>query len=308
MLLSKERRSSLLALFIAFLMALTAWYMVSRRDRVEIQVDVTLAYHGLPDNLIITDGLANKLMVRLRGPAALLQSISPALLTRSVDLSGVKRGVNFLPLVRDSFKAQFRAFEILQIYPQRLMLKAENVLERTVPVALKWETPLHGKVLQGGNVTVTPELVSIRGAESIVSSLDSIPVSIYLDPEKAGQAIRQDIPLEVPPLVLARPASIRVDYTITSGRKTLSRTFPIRLEGVKSELYSIAPEKVTVELEVPEALAEDRKYLNSLEVFVLPPPLDAGKDVFVPLHFRAPEGMRVLEPGARSVQVQRKDE
>ena len=76
MIFSKNSRKAphLLSLLVAFAVAVGMWYVVSVRDRLEVQLEVGIEYNGIPSGLVVTDGLVSKVQVRLRGPEILLRS------------------------------------------------------------------------------------------------------------------------------------------------------------------------------------------------------------------------------------------
>ena len=78
MIFSKNSRKAphLLSLLVAFAVAVGMWYVVSVRDRLEVQLEVGIEYNGIPSGLVVTDGLVSKVQVRLRGPEILLRSIN----------------------------------------------------------------------------------------------------------------------------------------------------------------------------------------------------------------------------------------
>ena len=44
----------------AFAVAVGMWYVVSVRDRLEVQLEVGIEYNGIPPGLVVTDGLVSK--------------------------------------------------------------------------------------------------------------------------------------------------------------------------------------------------------------------------------------------------------
>ena len=129
------------------------WYMVSVRDRLEAQFDVNLDYYGIPANLVITDGLITKATVRLRGPETLLRSVTQRKLIQAVNLSNIKKGTTVVPLTAEHLGPGFRAFELIDVQPPRIVIKADNLLERSVPVRAIVDSPL-----KGGALTPTSQL------------------------------------------------------------------------------------------------------------------------------------------------------
>ncbi len=291
----------LAALCVAFVM----WYVVSVRDRLEAQVEVNIDYYGIPPNLVITDGLISKIMVRIKGSETLLRAMSRDRLTEAIDLSKIKKGVTSVPLGGDELGPRFRAFDIVDIQPPRILITADTLMERNVPLRTVVDSPLRGGALTVENVTVSPATVVLRGPEEVISNISSLPLTILLDPRAAGTTVKQNLTLETPSLVTAQPPTVRVGYTITSGRTVITRKCNIRVAGDADHNYEVSPSTITVMVEVPEALAKSSAYLNQLEVSVVPPPMDGGESRPVKPRFRLPEGMTLLNPSGEDVIVKR---
>lgn len=139
-----RRAPHLVSLLVAVLTAVGMWYVVSVRDRLEAQVEVSIDYYGIPPNLVVTDGLISKVQVRLRGPETLLRSIPQQKLTQAVDLSGIKKGVTVVPLSGENMGPAFRAFELVDVQPPRIVIKADTLMERSVPLRAIVDSPLRG--------------------------------------------------------------------------------------------------------------------------------------------------------------------
>lgn len=299
------RTPHLLSMLLAVILATAMWYVVSVRERREAQVEVNIDYYGIPKNLVVTEGLVSKIIVRLKGPETLLRSIPRERLTQTIDLSGIKKGVTIVPLGKDELGSAFRAFDLVDIQPPRIVVKADTILERIAHVSTIVDSPLRGDALTVENKSIFPATVTIRGPESVVSSLNNIPAIIKLDPKAAGTTVQQNITLDTPSLVTASPASVRVRYTITSGRTVISRTCRISVKSDAQHHYIVTPAEITVLAEVPDALAKSAGYLKQLEVSVIPPEMEIGDSKKVKPSFRLPEGMTLLNPPADEVTVQR---
>ncbi|MBE6442144.1 MAG: YbbR-like domain-containing protein [Desulfovibrio desulfuricans] len=300
---SYRRPPHLLSMLLALVIAVGMWYMVSVRDRLEVQIDVNLDYIGIPSNLIVTDGLINKVTVRLRGPETLLRSVTQRNLSQAVDLSSIKKGTTVVPLAAEHLDARLRAFELIDVQPPRIVVKADNVMERSVPIRAVVESPLRNGALTVENVSVTPAAVLLRGPERIISEITGVPLVIMLDPKAAGSTVRRTIALDTPSLVTPVPASVKVQYTITSGRTVVTRRCKVEFAGGPRRQYELVPQEIDVMVEVPEALAKNSRYLNEMEVSVALPDIPPGESAKTPLHFKLPEGMTLLNPLAEEVTV-----
>lgn len=111
----------------------------------------------------------------------MLRSIPQQRLTQAVDLSDIKKGVTVVPLGGDNLGPTFRAFELVDIQPPRIVIKADTLMERSVPLRTIVDSPLRGGALTVENVSVSPATVVLRGPEDVVSDISSVPLTIMLD-------------------------------------------------------------------------------------------------------------------------------
>lgn len=295
-----------LSLLVAILAAVSMWYAVSVRDRLEAQIEVNIDYVGIPADLVVTDGLINKITVRLSGPETLLRAVTQQRLTQAVNLSDIKKGTTVVPLSGDNLGPSLRAFELVDVQPPRIVVKADTLLERSVPLRTVVDSPLRSGALTIENVSVSPATVVLRGPESVVSNISGLPLTIMIDPTAAGTTVHQTVVLDTPSLVTATPSSVKVQYTITSGRTVVSRQCTVEPAVDGRRLYVVEPAEVTVLVEVPDALAKNARYLGQIEVSVVPPDLEPGMSAKAALRYRLPEGMTLLNPPLEEVNVTRK--
>lgn len=297
--------SNILIMLMSVICATAMWYMVSVRDRLEAQLDVNLDYQGVPANLIITKGLESKVTIRLRGPETLLRTIPREMVRKTIDLSAIKKGENTVPLGSKQFIPEFRAFDLIDIQPPRIDITADTLMERSVRVKAKVESPLGGKALTIEGVSVNPGTVILKGPESIISKMTEIPVILQADAKSVGIQQNKTITLDTPGLVTSIPSAVDVRYTITSGRTVLTRICKITVAGAISHIYETDPKELTVRVEVPDAMVKDAAYLNQLEATVVPPDMTNGQTLKLKPRFRMPEGMSFATQPDKEVTVTR---
>lgn len=292
-----------LLLALAFLSALAMWYTVTVRDRLNVQLDIRLDYKNIPDNLIVMDGLLNKVTVRIRGPQTLVRAINPQDLSQVINLSQIKKGSNVIPLVSEKLESNIRAFEVVEVVPPRLILEVDALIERALPVKPALKSLLNGSALTVDGMAVVPPNVTVRGPESMVSSMRHVNLNIPLDPNAAAGIHSQIFALDLPSLVTANPGAVKVEYTITSGRKELVLQREVLIDAPDKRNYSVVPHTVSLRVEMPEALFKNNAYLNRARITVTPPTMKGGSSVLVPVHMEFPDGMRLVEPGQSTVTV-----
>lgn len=292
-----------LLLLLAFAMSLAMWYTVTISDRLDAQIDIRLDYKNIPDNLIVMDGLLSKLSVRIRGPQTLVRSINPQDISQVINLSKIKKGINVIPLVPEKIDSNIRAFEVVEVVPPRLTLEVDALVERVLPVKPVLKSLLTGSALTVDDITVTPSTVTLRGPESMVGSMRNVILNIPLDANAAAGIHSQVYPLDMPSLVVASPGAVKVQYTITSGRKEVVLQRDIIVDAPDKRNYTVTPSSVTLRVEVPEALYKNTNYLNKAKVSITPPTMQAGASLTATLHVELPEGMLSVDPVPTNVTV-----
>lgn len=188
--------------------------------------------------------------------------------------------------------------------PPRIVVKADNLIERSVPVRVAVGSSLSNGALTVENVSVTPANVTLRGPEAMVEDIASVPVPIQADPKAAGSTMQQVVTLDTPGLVTPIPPTVKVQYSITSGRAEVTRSCKVEVLA-ENRQFTVTPAEVSVHIEVPEALVKNAQYLKQLEATVSPPDMAEGESRKVEIRFRLPEGMTLLNPGTE-VTISRK--
>ena len=267
--LSNSRLQSVLSVLLSLVIATGLWYLVVGRDHVETQVELRVEYRGLPEGLIIREGMVNHISVRLRGSAELLRNLHSRDLVYTVDLSGVQRGATALPLAVDSIP-DFKAFEILEIMPSRLVLEADALTERVVPLENKMlPLPADSPYLIS-HAILEPSFVTVKGPETQVNSLDRLIV-VYDPTKNASEGPHEaNVAIVAPPQVEITPPVTTLRYSLDLKTKEVTLTRDIQLDN-EDEGFSVRPDSAEVEISVPEALVEDRDYLDAVRVIVRQP-------------------------------------
>lgn len=286
-------RHNWLTLLMAFIVALGLWYTVSVRDRIEAQFTLRLEFKGQPQDLIITSGLVHSITLRVRGPEALMRSINTQHLVWAVDLSKIQRGSNTISLLPQGWSPNLRAFEVIDVTPPRLVVEAEPALERSLPLAVNLQTDFAKGVIEVRDIRTTPEMVLVRGPESTVAGLKSIPVPLRVGATSHRGAHRTQVPLSPPLLVTATPPTVTVQYEVVSSRRTVVLERPIAVSYKGGGELELEPDGFVLEAEIPANLADNISYLRKLQLHISVPPLEPGASLKVPLEVTLPPGMQL---------------
>lgn len=294
-------------LVISFVMAVSLWYVVVGSEQVEAQVEIRLDYKGQPANLVVREGQMAKVTARLRGPAELLRGLHNRDLGYTVDLSSLKRGANVLPLTLEDL-GDFKAYEVVDVTPSRLILDVDALMERQVPlqasiVELPAESPFRLT-----HILLDPTVAKVTGPEGVLRNLEAL--TVRLDPNLNLQtgAHVESLAIVSPEHVEVSPPVATLRYTLALKTTKLSLQRVVQAEALLRDRFAISPTKVQMEVEVPEGRAKDAEYLAAIRVVVRPPDtFPAGKtSQDMPILVVLPSGSRLVSVDPSVVTVRMK--
>ncbi len=282
-------------LLLSFCIAVGAWYAITINERMDMHISVKLDYKNAPKNLVITEGLIDNITVHVRGPKALLLSYD-AKQPYTFSLANLTKGENIISFLQpDMMGGSFRAFEVLDITPTQIVVQADTLLERNVPIKPKMHTVLHSSAFKVQDLHIAPNTALLRGPEKIISKIESIPLDIRMDTtEKAGSHTKKVPLVTTAAQSTVTPSFVTVSYKVVSQRirKTIDKTIVINGE---QNSYTISPSTLSIHVEFPEALKNNKSYLNGITVRVTPPLLEPGKSATVHANVSLPEGMTLTD-------------
>ncbi|WP_353116213.1 CdaR family protein [Nitratidesulfovibrio sp.] len=285
----------------AFVMSVTLWYMVTGRERVEVVSEVRLEFKGIPQNLVVREGLVNKVSVRVRGPKGLVRVMTARDMGYAIDLSNLKRGTNIVPLTAEKLP-EARAFEVVEITPSRLTLEVDAIVEKDVPVTvdINGTIPVDVRI---DKAEVTPARVHLRGPESLVSRIDKVKVAVAAPAlDEAGTVEVQATPT-LPEATESTPptVSVRLDTALRVKETTLKREVAVQApQGLRAR---VAPRTVTLLLEMPASVAADAEALRAIRVYAeVPEGTGAGQEK-LPVRVDLPDRVRLKDISPDTVSV-----
>lgn len=289
-------------LLIAFCFSVTLWYGLTVRDKVETWVDMRLEYRGMPSDLVVRGGLAEKISVRIRAARGLTRTLTARSYSLSLDLATLTKGTTTFQ-IDPSMLPFTAAYEIIEISPSRIQVIADNRGTREMPV----EITFNGALAQDfyvSSVTVTPKNVTIQGAETLVNTLSRLTVPVFLNADmgkgthefQASVALQEGINADPP----------RVDVLVHVD----IRTSPVRvlrevsLELPKGMEAKASPARVSIQAEVPASKAGTNAVLNAITATaVVPPGAETGSILTIPLHIGLPDHATLTSVTPEEVRV-----
>lgn len=291
---------------VAFLLSLALWYMVTGSEKVETQVEVRVEYRGQPGNLKIKSGLVSKLTVRVRGSRGLLRSASMQDLPYSMDLSGLVKGMNVIPIPKEKLPF-WSGVEVMDVSPSVLQIDTDIAVVKSVPL----EAEITGEVPQEFQVTaaITPPTVQLRGASEVMDDLKTLKVPVpFTEGMGPGQhTVRQRL---VPPEGMdATPNEVIITLDVQEKRKEVSVTRQVTVPNLPDQFgVFIRPDKVTLRISVPEGMAAGIASNKDIAAVVRLENPELGSYT-LPVRASLPPGVRLvkIDPQQTSVTLEQKN-
>lgn len=156
---------------ISLLLSTGLWLAVARAPMAEIEMRVPIEFRNLPSNLEIDSASFTEAQVRLRGPARVLHSISPADIRAEIDLNNVQPGDRTFPLTPRHIEVPDDV-QVEQIIPGEFHLSFDVREMRTVEVRPRVTGSFAGG-MRVAKVVADPPTITVVGPQHRIETIDT---------------------------------------------------------------------------------------------------------------------------------------
>lgn len=271
---------------VALVITLTLWLGVTG-----LQTPTTTRIRGVSLNLLIANDLevtnapVTEVDLVLRGPKPRLDQILPRDLAVSLDLNDIGPGDRTVQITPQNISVDLpNGIEILEVQPNRIALKLEQVSEVVVPIRVETQgSPSPGYEVY--STRVTPETVRVRGPRSFVDALSYVSTEKVDITGNTTDFSVQQIPLNIVNPKVNLVSAATADVTVRIGQKRIERLVIVPYEtrnrrgraavllfGPSNLLDTLQPTDIII----VEESAEDGR--STLRV-ILPPEIQADVEV-----------------------------
>ncbi len=291
--------------FLALVMAIFCWYLVSGQEKVETWLDVAVEFVNLPPRMEVISGFPTKVQARVRGTSNQVRTLSDARLAYKIDLSHVRPGKNVVPLTPENMPVT-SAVEIVEFNPARLEFEADVQERKEVPVRLDWSGQ-PGADMRVVNATVTPERVVVTGLASALNNLKTVRTETVVVEGGEDRTVEGRVRLVLPTGVRAEVGSVA--YSITFAPISQEVWIKFTLDPVpQTYAFTFEPKAVRARLDVPVTLLKEKDWRERLHLRLDPGERLAPGEYTVAPVLDAPADVRILELRPETVKVMVKEE
>ena len=295
-------RRNVLAKLFAGLCAFILWLFVNAGKRETQVVQFPVELRNAPEQSMIVNDRIDTVAVRLNGPGALLASLDGRRAPIVLDLGNVEPGHEVRFKVRDEMIRVPRGVRILDIDPERIPVRLEQIQRATVPVRVAHTgDPPAGYHLD--SLKAMPSTVVVTGPSSALAALPAIetePIDV-----SGLTAPAQRMVALVRGEQLRSVAPERVTVQIGIEEATATREFkrvPVEVRNV-DRAFQLRPAHVKLTVRGPERAAQGLE-IGAGDVFVDGGALGVGEHTVEP-EIVLPAGLTVVsrEPATLNLEI-----
>jgi YbbR domain-containing protein len=155
----------------SLVVAVLLWFFVTLGGRVEISMDIPVAFINIPPKLEVFDA-PHTISVDIKGQERILRNLKKNEVRAVIDLHEAKAGRAFFTLSKNNIKLP-ENLVVTAIDPETISLKIETQLTKTVSVKPS-VTGLPEKGFVISDVKVVPNEVVLEGPKSVISKIYSV--------------------------------------------------------------------------------------------------------------------------------------
>ena len=286
----------------AFVLALAVWVAaVTSSDPNEVRIyptPVNIQIVGQDFSMIITGDVPHQVQITMRAPRSVWDQLiaRPDSVRAILDLSGLSQGKH-----QPNFQIQVdeRPVQITKVNPASITLTLESLVTQTFPLNVDITgQPAVG--YQAGDPTVDVEQVTVNGAQSLVSRVKRVGISVNLGGTCEGisssaSIAAYDATNQVVNGINIQPQTAHITLPVSqeSGFRDLAVKVVVRgqvANGYRLDNISVFPPVVTV-------YSSDPELVSSLPGAVETKPLDlqnANNNINTSLGLNLPSGVSVI--------------
>ena len=233
----------------------------------EADIFISVDTEQIPEGLIITNGPFTGIEVHVRGPKSILRTLSDLKIQYTIDLSGVKIGVNVIPVHQVRIPLP-DGISILKINPDSITVKVENEIKKKLPVNIT----LTGKPAKGYMVVgakAEPMSVILRGSEDTLGNMNKVstkPINI----KGFSNSFKKNVALDLLENLKLVDSSKIILADVVIKEQLTTQTFdniPVQGDG-GLYVYRITPPTITIKVKGPVNMIEKLYGGSGIQVYV----------------------------------------
>lgn len=260
------RREKVIVFVGAYIMAVSLWFIVNLSGSFSINVNVPIEPGNVPENMALTEELPEFVQVGVSGDGWQLLNLynDPPVVVINIE----DREVNLFDQVRQRL-SYLQGVDIAKVQPLLLSIDMEPKESKKVPVRVPSEISFQNRYGLVGSPSLSPDSITITGAESMIEEIDEWVVQDTL----RLSGVRDDISVDI--FLNGNNTVIELSETEVRFKANVSEftegetTVYIRTRGLpRGQNVNYNPSSVTIKFDVPIEQFADVEKVQPYEVYV----------------------------------------
>ncbi|MEX0944636.1 MAG: CdaR family protein [Balneolaceae bacterium] len=260
-----ESKEKIFAFGVALFIALCLWFIVNLSRDFNVSIEVPIMLTNLPDDVTISSDVPESALVTVTGEGWNLISVytNPPRIFVSIESSEV----NLSEQIRNQVSA-FSNLNIVQVRPSQFTIQTERSISKKVPVINRVELNLSNQYGLLREPTISPDSVTVTGAESMLEEIDSWDTA-NLELTNINGSMMREIRLNPGGSGISVSPSV-VTLNVEAAEFTEAELrVPIRTRNLPSgRAVSYNPSAITVRFDVPINQFSDIQGIRLFNAFV----------------------------------------
>lgn len=301
-------RASWQYILMAFGISLILWFMVAGQSQVETLVDVRVEFWGMPRDMVIREGMVQRVSVRLSGTRSALRNVNPMDMVYPLDLSDLRQGDNIITLLPGRVVGS-RGTNVTEISPARLTLRVDTVESKNVPLNITVSGAAPSWLIVE-STDISPQFITVSGPSTLLEEILEIKLDVPF-PQDARPGPFAVTPLiTLPDEISSVTSRARVSWQlsarmreVTVQREVELRTAPNAPQYAPQDAKIENPQ-VSLRLNIPAYRESSRvqELLAGVVAYVQLPPDIVGRSQ-VPVRLELPEYVTLIGASPANVTV-----
>ncbi|MFC1815178.1 YbbR-like domain-containing protein [Thermodesulfobacteriota bacterium] len=253
----------LLSLFVG-LGIILIWPDVST-DEADIFVPIIIGKR--PSGLTIAGPQVKGLEIRVRGPRAVIKTLSDLKLEYVLNLTGISSGVQSVP-VQTALIPVPKGISIIGSKPSMLTVTIENEIKKELPIVISFAgEPATGFLIT--DAVAKPATVILCGPESILSALKKI-MTKPIDINGLSESFKKELALDLAERLEVVSSSSIIMTDVLIEEKIATKKFKgVSVNGKDSPYgFRITPPVIDIEVKGPVNILEKLEPQRDIKVYV----------------------------------------
>lgn len=248
---------------LAIMLSIFSWFLVTGREKVEVLADMSLVMTNPPEGLIIESGLPDQIKVRVRGSKGLVRSLVEKTLTYPLDVSDLGVGETVVEIREDKVPLS-AAYEIVEIKPNRMVLKVDRIANKTIAVEAAWKGKINPDY-ELADVKAVPDVVRVKGPETLLKKITRTRLVVKEDfADGVPLTWANEQALDLPAAVEATPGQVRVELKFSPKMREIWVKIPLTVNAPEGIRVKTEQDYVRLLIKGPVYLFRDREFRKDM--------------------------------------------